>query len=358
MKRIAYFVIFMLFPVSILFAATFAVTPAGPLTIQAAIDLAASGDTILLASGTYSGPGNRDLIVPWKNLLIMSAGGNPDFCVIDCSGGAGSGITLQGSSSLVGLTIIRASAGGIFANTGNVKIQNCVVNHNTTTGWGGGIFFNSTTNGLIEDCLIFENSAANGGGVALISSSPQILRCVIKDNTASGSGGGLYLEHSSPSYIVFCLIVQNKASQGGGAYGYFSFPSFFFCTVAYNDQDGFCELSGSAWSMDHTIIAFNTGYGFHLGDQTNYSIVFTDIYGNTSGDWVGRIGGGPGLTNLWANPFFCLILGGDFHLCDNSPCAPGNHGDSQQIGSYGVGCSCQPIGVEKSTWGGIKNLYH
>jgi hypothetical protein len=32
-------------------------------TIQAAVDIAAQGDTIIVSPGTYSGPGNRDVAV-------------------------------------------------------------------------------------------------------------------------------------------------------------------------------------------------------------------------------------------------------------------------------------------------------
>jgi hypothetical protein len=58
-------------------AATIAETPGGPLTIQAAIDAAAEGDSILLV-GTgaipLSGPGNRDIDVRGKALLIPGVG--------------------------------------------------------------------------------------------------------------------------------------------------------------------------------------------------------------------------------------------------------------------------------------------
>jgi len=54
-------------------------------TIQAAVDSAGAGDTILLADGTFRGPGNRDVVIE-KSLTIRSESGDPTTCVIDCQG--------------------------------------------------------------------------------------------------------------------------------------------------------------------------------------------------------------------------------------------------------------------------------
>ncbi len=86
-----------------------------------------------------------------------------------------------------------------------------------------------------------------------------------------------------------------------------------------------------------------------------------DIYGNDGGDWVGAIAEQLGADgNFSACPSFCNLEHGDLHLCDESPCAPGNHPDSVDcglIGAWDVGCVCGPSATESSTWGAIKSVY-
>ena len=73
---------------------------------------------------------------------------------------------------------------------------------------------------LINGCYI-ENGQADGvlpenqrGGAAVVTDFADISNCVIQNNSASGYGGGLYIE---PSGIVSgCILQDNKAAYGAG----------------------------------------------------------------------------------------------------------------------------------------------
>ena len=57
--------------------------PADYTTIGGAIHAASSGDTVLVANGTYTGYANREMNFAGKTLTVKSVGGAAN-CVIDC----------------------------------------------------------------------------------------------------------------------------------------------------------------------------------------------------------------------------------------------------------------------------------
>ena len=68
--------------------------PSSAPSIKAAVDMAASGDEIVVGSNTWSGADNRDVHLQGKQLWIHSAAG-PGECIID-TGRLGRGFILDG----------------------------------------------------------------------------------------------------------------------------------------------------------------------------------------------------------------------------------------------------------------------
>lgn len=72
--------------------------PADYPTIQAGIDAAADDDTVLLADGTYAGPGNFNIVFREKTITLRSENG-PENCIIDARG--------EGTNTHNGLIILE-----------------------------------------------------------------------------------------------------------------------------------------------------------------------------------------------------------------------------------------------------------
>jgi len=100
-------------------------------TIQAAIGVAVDNDTIILADGTYTGPGNRDIEFYGKVITIQSENG-PDYCIVDSQGTQASphrAFNLDANSIVDGLTITNGFAwgSGISCVNSSPIIRNCII---------------------------------------------------------------------------------------------------------------------------------------------------------------------------------------------------------------------------------------
>lgn len=103
--------------------------------------------------------------------------------------------------------------GGIYIESGNLTLKNCVVTKNESSNGGGGIHFNGE-NLIVENSEISGNNGDPGGiCVAEDSAKTKIEKSKIIDNVAR-SGGGLDL--AGTSTIEDCEITGNKAESSGG----------------------------------------------------------------------------------------------------------------------------------------------
>lgn len=93
---------FLITPSPSLSATTIHVPTAQYPTIQSGIDAAVDGDTVVVADGTYTGGGNRNIDFKGKPITVKSENG-AENCIIDCEG-VGPGFNFdsgEGSSSLL-----------------------------------------------------------------------------------------------------------------------------------------------------------------------------------------------------------------------------------------------------------------
>jgi parallel beta-helix repeat protein len=295
-------------------------------TIQAGIDSAAAGDTVLVADGTYTGTGNRDIDFMGKAILVTSENG-PEVTVIDCEGSESdphrgfffhSG---EDSSSVVqGFTITNGYAPGDWTeNYGGAILcdssSSPTIEENTIAGntayLGGGIccnYYSSPT--IVSNTIIGNDAYGCAGGIACwVSSSPIIVGNTITENTAygSGPGGGIGCFDSSPT-IEGNTITQNTAGESGGGGIYLAESSSVIKgnTISGNTSGEllagggiFCGSSSSVIIEGNTIIKNETReYG---GGIACWFSVSTTIERNIITKNYGRDGGG-GIYCLHSSP--------------------------------------------------------
>jgi len=200
--------------------------PADSLTIQAAVAGAADGDTVVVAPGTYTGEGNRDIRFFDRSVTVLGEGG-AEATKIDC-GGEDRAFYIdqcpQVKIRIVGLTVVGGNAGdgaAIYCRNNDPEIADCVFTENVANDDAGALYFYDSVP-LIDRCVFAENEASDDGGALYLSNSdPVMFDCTISANIAGSAGGGIYAYYSDPT-LNSCNIVNNEAGDSGGGIDLYS----------------------------------------------------------------------------------------------------------------------------------------
>jgi len=230
-------------------------------TIQAAIDIAAKNDTILIAKGRYLI--SETLKIDSKHIELRGVTGDPADVVVDAQGSCPclssftSHIIVDSITFMNGNSTDEARAGGITSDN-PVLITNCIVRscshgHNVsgagvlgggiklstsrspdepTDKWTGRPYLPLIANTLVEDCIVYtEDSTSDvcGGGVYLLNhnTSGLMVRNCIARNLANktensvdpAQGGGAYFYHGRHENDVFLGNAIDRPSDIGGYLG-------------------------------------------------------------------------------------------------------------------------------------------
>ena len=395
-----------LLPVCSATGATYVIQPDGLgdyATVQAAILAATDGDIIELTDGTFTGDGNRDIMVPSRGITIRSQSGDPMACVIDCEGSAraehrgfyfeaavGTGdVALEGIAVINGYT--TGNGGGIIIEGADPVVENCIIAQCTAAGSltrGGGVYIASNASPHFIDCIITGCTAAYGGGISIYIAGGLFESCTIIDNAATTVVGGVYMQSATETQFIGCSIVDNEALNVGGVRAHSTAPgdiSLDSCDISRNDATyghtgGINLLSGttvtnctivgnsslgagggvycigSGCELTRCIIAYS-GDGCGIAAVEGYEPVVTccDVYGNVEGDYDTVVGDQTGVNDNFSEaPEFCDLEAGGYRLFDTSPCLDTESPCGLLIGAFGQGCDSP---VEEMSWGGIKALY-
>jgi hypothetical protein len=217
--------------------------PAHPCaTVQYAVDQAAAGDEVHIATGIYTDVHPRAGLTQtvYISKTVTLRGGYdvaftepPDPATypttLDAQGrGRVLYITGAISPTVEGLRITGGNAaglggvswgwgdagGGVYVLTATVILRHNQVFSNTTRYYGGGLYLNENTTTLSGNA-VFSNTAMFGGGLYLRNSTATLNGNVVATNTATYYGGGLCL-YSITATVSGNIITANMARHGGG----------------------------------------------------------------------------------------------------------------------------------------------
>jgi hypothetical protein len=289
-------------------------------TIYQAIAKANSGDTILVAPGTYSGKYNTNLGM--KNLTLASQQGAAST-IIDGGGSAIAfwlnssgltracvinGFTIQntynnGANSPGGGAMLIAfnsptiencvfkncsssanyGGGALCIEQANPLIVNCIFENCSSTGAnsdGGAISLSDSPNVTIQACSFHQCSASRNGGALKIgfdgdtTSSAQVIQCAFRENNAPDNGGAISVEFGKGATITACAFLGNSAGEEGGAIYEDAPPlqvgSSTFVGNSAGDEGGAIADFGGNFSLTNCTVVNNSGYYWGGGVDVAY----------------------------------------------------------------------------------------
>ncbi len=187
-------------------------------TIQAGINAAASGDSVLVAPGTYIGDGNRDIDFGGRNIVLMSETG-PTETILDCQADTTNRhrafIFQHGESQaaeIMGFTIKNGFSPPIYYDQYGTLFM------------GGAILCDHASSPIIVNCVFMNNGASGGGALSCIrQASPILQNCNFLGNYAvptfgsdAAFGGAINIWDSGQIVLNDCIFRANTAKAGDG----------------------------------------------------------------------------------------------------------------------------------------------
>jgi parallel beta-helix repeat protein len=303
-------------------------------TIQAALNACLAGDTVLVASGTYS----EHIVWPATQSILLKSESGAAVTTID---GGGTGRVIGMDSGVDNTTIIDGftikngyaeGGGGIVISYSSPTIQNNIITQNVTygttfTGGGGGIaaVYNSSPV-IVGNVFSYNSATANGAGGfgCLYNCDPVIDDNLFEYNSALW-GGGLFIGNDCSALVTNNIVRYNNSTEGGGMYFQASSSIAKFNAIEYNT-------------------ATETGGGIEFGFADVSLIDSNTIRYNTANLYGGGIGLHGGVTPIISNNIISgdsAIHGGGIYCTDNSnPLIINNNIYSNEADSVGGGILC------------------
>ena len=262
-------------------------------TIQAAVDAAATGDTVLVAAGTY----RENVLIEDKSLALIGAEGA--WPTLDGEGLDSSLLRFErvaepalvrgfrlihGAGYLFNPSYSQRGGGGAYLDSSSVVFEQCGIEDSKvgweSADWGGGIYATRSTI-VVRDLRCKNNTAGTaGGGISASLSDVSLERCEFSDNRTNRGGG-------------------TNPPRGGAVRAYDCTVTIDACTFERNiaDDDRYLwhfAKGGAIYSDDGTLIVRDSYFAENVGTsggaiyvwQSGGEVSYCVFVGNKAWGWV------------------------------------------------------------------------
>lgn len=282
-------------------------------TIQAAVDVALAGDTVLVTNGFYDtggaltpgfGLSNRVCVT---NAIVLRSVNGPETTLIvgaadPATGGLGSNAVrcayVAGAAMVSGFTLTNGYTWPEF-------LQH--LDPNAPARKGGGGFLSLSA--LVTNCVLAANRCGDIGGGAYLTDGARLVSSSLIGNQAGGRGPGGGAFCSAGCAIDDCLIADNYSPEAIG--GVYCVGRVSRCTITRNTRGGIYVASSGVAS--HCMISSNTASLFRTGGGATVAGILDGctLIANTSGS-------GGGAFCLESGTLRNCLLSDNRSLADNS----------------------------------------
>ncbi len=253
-------------------------------TIQAAIDVAVTADTIFVGSGQYM----ENIDFSGKSIAIIGDPESPENVTIN-GNEAGSVVVFsenEGSSLLEGFTLTNGIAdfgGGINLNDTSPILRNLIISNNVSRECGGGIACRGNADVTIERVNFVQNSStARGGGLYSSDGTNIIMTESSLNHNYAVLGGGLYFAANTADLnnveVIGAVEDERFIDYGGGMFFSESVVTMDSVTVSGCQAalGGGLSLLESNVTMTYSLLNGNAGFEMGSGIYSNNSVLNID----------------------------------------------------------------------------------
>ena len=266
-------------------------------TLQAAINEAENGDTVVLAKDVTENINiNKSITLDLNGKTLTGLG---DDSVVTITG---SDTEVTVTSSAEGKGVITggnnpSNGGGFSIQDATVSLHNLSITENKAIGDGGGYtggggIYTKDANLTLDNVHVYENTAdleeheaADGGGILSLGGTLTIKNnSVIENNTAIDDGGGICASNTLVN-IEASVIQDNHSLYGGGLY----VTGKNSCTITQNTRIQNIRAEYMTPKQKETEFMVPIGGGIYCGDGLDLTIQNSTVALNIGGEQGGGI---------------------------------------------------------------------